>query len=136
VPKGTTYCPECGKETGPLVVSKGVEAPKNDVRRRNLLTAIVAPAVLAFAIATFQLGYTSLFIIFTIPALAFGLVYVWEKNRGLKPGWEFIALSAVGTYAGAIFGWLWVLIPVLIYFVAFRYWLNRKEMQRRVQVGA
>jgi len=134
VPKGTKYCPECGKESGRLVAVKSVPAPMNNIRRRNLIAAIVGPAVLVVSFATYQLGYTSLLILFAVPAVAFMLVYVWERNRGLKPGWEFIALSAVGTYAGALFGWLWVLIPVLIYFVSYRYWLNRKEMQRRMQV--
>ena len=62
--------------------------------------------------------------------MAFVLVYVWERNRGLKPGWEFYALSVVGSYAAGVFGFLWVLVPVLIYFLVMRYWLNRKEMEK------
>jgi len=129
LPSGTTFCPECGKDFREELRPTGTPT-KPDYRRMNLATAIGVPAALVFAVLTFQLGYTSLFIQFIVPAIAFVLVYVWERNRGLKPGWEFYALSAVGTYAGAIFGFLWVLVPVLIYFLAMRYWLNRKEMEK------
>ncbi len=99
----------------------------------NLITAIACPVALVFAVLTFQLGITAIFIEFTVPALAFVLVYVWERNRGLKPGWEFIALSVVGTYAGATFGFVWVLVPILIYFLVMRYQLNRKELRRTLR---
>lgn len=120
----TKSCPECGKElAGPI---QGIGVPRiEDHRRRNVLTGVISVVALVFGVATFQLGYTALFLAFIVPGIAFGLVYVWEKNRGLKPGWEFFALSAVGIYAGATFGFIFVLVPVLVYFLWMRYRLNR-----------
>jgi hypothetical protein len=131
LPAGSTFCPECGKDFREELLGKPSTAPsKEDHRRMNLLTMILVPAALAFGILTFQFGFSALFLAFTVPALAFVLVYVWERNRGLKPGWEFIALSVVGTYAGAIFGFIFVLVPVLIYFIVMRYLLKQKELRK------
>ncbi len=128
LPGGTTFCPECGKDFADTIKQRPTKLHSNNDRRQaNIITAAVASGALAFGIVTFQVGYTAVFLAFIVPAVAFLLVYAWERNRGIKPGWEFIALSVVGTYAGGIFGWFWVLIPIAIYFFAFRYWLERKE---------
>lgn len=103
----------------------------NDHRTLNVSTAIIVPFALLFGILTFQFGYTSIFLAFIVPAVACFLVYVWERNRGLKPGWEFIALSVLGTYAGGIFGFVYVLVPVFIYFLVMRYQLNKKAALRK-----
>jgi hypothetical protein len=124
----TKSCPECGKELGKP--AEGTDAqPVEDHSRRNILTGTISIAALAFGIATFQLGYTALFLAFIVPSIAFALVYVWEKNRGLKPGWEFFALTAVGIYSGATFGFIYVLVPVLVYFFWVRYRLNKALRQ-------
>lgn len=134
LPAGTKRCPECGKE-----LVRPPKPPEADIRganrRRSIQTAIGCSAALVFAIFTFEAGYTAIFIAFVVPAVAFALVYTWERNRGIKPGWEFFALSAVGTYAGGIFGWTYVLVPVVIYFLAFRYWLNRKARRLGALAG-
>jgi hypothetical protein len=135
LPGGSTFCPECGKDfREELLGFKQPEVPKKDYARMNLLTAIIAPAAVAFGVVSFQVGYTSIFLAFIVPAVAFALVYVWERNRGLKPGWEFFALAAVGTYAGATFGFVWVLVPVFIYFLVMRYRLNKKEEMRKARI--
>ena len=130
LPAGTTFCPECGKDFAETIKQSAARVQSNSNRRTNILAAAVGSAALAFGIITFQIGYTAVFLAFIVPGVAFLVLYAWERNRGIKPGWEFIALSVVGTYAGGIFGWFWVLIPVVIYFFAFRYWLERKGPHR------
>jgi hypothetical protein len=120
LPSGSTFCPQCGRDLSVRPASGDVYVPSK--KRRNWLASIVGIVVLFGLDLGFQLGYGGLVLAFVVPAVACLLLHEWERSRGLKPGWKFYVLSAAAVVLGTAFGFIWVLIPIVIYFV----WLYRK----------
>jgi hypothetical protein len=96
-------------------------------KRRAWLPYVAGLATLVVVNAAFQIGYGTIFLAFAVPALACLFLREWERARGLKPGWKFYGFSAIAVAFGTLFGFIWPLIPIIIYFL----WLRRKTNRAR-----
>jgi hypothetical protein len=99
---------------------------KNNVQTTRLGT-IVCLAALAIAVFLFQSGNGSIYLASILPLVACGLIYLWERNNGLRPGWQFYALSTMAVVIGVLYGFIFVLVPVVIYFL----WIRRRTNKER-----
>jgi hypothetical protein len=123
MPSGSTFCPQCGRYLSTQPASGEVRVPSK--KRRNWVASIVGIVILFGVDLGFQFGYGTIVLAFIVPAVACLLLYAWERSQGLKPGWKFCALSAAAIVLGTAFGFIWVLIPILIYFVLLYRKVNR-----------
>jgi hypothetical protein len=131
LPAGSTSCPECGRAiVRPPVGAKAASLKNNNNRSRRTtwLGAVAWFAALAIGVFLFQFGYGSIYLASILPLVACGLLYQWERSRGLRPGWQFYALSAMSVPVAILFGFIWVLVPVLIYFLWIRQRISRERL--------
>jgi hypothetical protein len=84
-------------------------------------------AALAIGFFLFQSGYGSIYLASILPLVACGLLYLWERSHGLRPGWQFYALSAMAVVIGVLYGFIFVLVPVVIFFL----WIRRRTNKER-----
>jgi len=94
---------------------------------KTWLGPVAGLAIVAASIILFQVGYGPIPLLVAIPLVPCALVYLWKKNHGLKPGWEFIALSGMSVVVGIYFGLIYVLVSILVYFLWIRYQTNKKN---------
>jgi hypothetical protein len=129
LPAGSVSCPECGRAIAPRPPDEGNDAllKRRKNRRTTWLGVVGWSAALAVGVFLFQFGYGSIYLASILPLSACGLLYVWERGQGLRPGWQFYALSAMAVVVGVLYGFIFVLVPVVIYFL----WIRRRTNRER-----
>jgi hypothetical protein len=128
LPAGFASCAECARAIAPRPPDEANAAllKKNNSRATRLGT-IACLAALAIGVFLFQSGYGTIYLASTLPLVACGQLYLWERNHGLRPGWQFYALSAMAVVIGVLYGFIFVLVPVAIYFL----WIRRRTNKER-----